>query len=84
MLRVRFLRNFAIWWNAYFNDLRLIGSFIEDGVMVFACNRQRPDGSCGAYNWLRPVFCHEYPRLFSYFEKPTVIKGCSFKFSPRK
>jgi hypothetical protein len=84
MLRLRPLRNLAVWWNAYFNNLRLIGSFIEDGVIVFACNYLRPDGLCGAYNLLRPVFCYEYPRLFSYFEKPVVLPDCGFKFSPRK
>ncbi|MDR1996915.1 MAG: YkgJ family cysteine cluster protein [Candidatus Margulisbacteria bacterium] len=84
MLRIAALRNFAIWWNKYFNNLYLIGSFLDDGLMVFGCNYLRDDGRCGNYNLSRPVFCFEYPRLFKYFEKPVELPGCGFKFVARK
>ena len=83
MLKISLLRNFAVWWNKYFNNLHLIGSFLDEGLMVFACDYLQADGRCGNYNWTRPVFCAEYPRLFNYFEKPTVLKNCGFKFRPR-
>lgn len=78
-LRIRWLRNLAIWWNKYFNGLRLIGCLINDGYMVFSCNYQNTDGSCGWYGW-RAQFCREYPRNFKYFEIPTILKGCGYKF----
>jgi hypothetical protein len=78
-LRKRILRNFAIWWNKYFNKMRLIGCFIEDGYMVYACTLQLPNGKCGNYYW-RPFFCREYPRAFKYFEIPTTLPRCGYKF----
>ena len=84
MLKISALRNFAVWWNKYFNNLHLIGSLLDEGLMVFACDYLRPDGKCGNYNLTRPVFCYEYPRLFKYFETPAVLPGCGFTFSARK
>ncbi|MDR2430708.1 MAG: YkgJ family cysteine cluster protein [Candidatus Margulisbacteria bacterium] len=84
MLRIRWLKNFAVWWNQYFNNLYLIGSYPADGLLVFSCHYLRADGRCGNYNLSRPVFCFEYPRLFKYFEKPVELKNCGFKFAARK
>lgn len=82
-LRKRFLRNFAIWWNKYFNSLYHIGTFIEDGYMVYSCKLQNEDGSCGNYRW-RPLFCREYPHRFKYFEMPATLPGCGFKFEVKQ
>jgi hypothetical protein len=78
-LRKRWLRNFFIWWNSYFNHLNLIGVFIEEGFMVFNCRKQLPSGKCGNY-FFRPWFCREYPRGFKYFEMPCTLPGCGYKF----
>lgn len=80
-LKQRYIRNFAIWWNKYFNDLRLLGCLLDDGYIAFACNRQLPDGKCGRHNWLRPWFCSEYPRGFKYFQVPATLPGCGYKFT---
>lgn len=82
-LRRRFIRNFAVWWNKYFNNMHLVGIFIEDGYMVFSCDNQNEDGTCGNYFW-RPFFCREYPRAFGYFERPTTLAGCGYLFNPKK
>lgn len=85
MLKRRWARNFAIWWNDYFNDLTLIGCLLDDGILSFRCRRQKPNGTCGNYTWLRPVFCYEYPRIFKYFETPTTLPKCGYRFiSSRK
>jgi len=88
MINQRWIRNFVIWWNEYFNDLRLICCVLDEGYFVFTCQHLTKSGKCGKYNWLRPWFCFEYPRIFNYFEIPTTLKGCGYsfkaKFSARK
>lgn len=83
-LHLGFARNFVIWWNEYFNGLILIGSFLDDGYIVFTCKHLLPTGSCGNYTWRRPVFCYEYPRIFKYFETPTTLPDCGYRFQPRR
>lgn len=78
-LRVRSLRNFAIWWCYFFNRMRLIGCFIEDGYLLFTCEHITADNKCGCYSW-RPFLCREYPKAFGYFEEPVTLPGCGYKF----
>jgi hypothetical protein len=83
-LKMSFFRNLAIGWNEYFNDLILIGSLIDDGYIIFTCKHLLPTGACGNYNWKRPVFCYEYPRIFKYFEVPTTLPDCGYHYALRK
>jgi len=81
-LKMRPIRNFAVWWNKYFNGLRLIGCLLDEGIMVYTCKHITAEGKCGWYSW-RAQFCREYPRNFKYFEVPTTLKGCGYKFEKK-
>lgn len=73
----------AIWWSYFFNKMRLIGCFIDDGYLLFTCEHLTKDNKCDYYFW-RPFLCREYPRGFSYFIKPAVLPGCGYKFVAKK
>jgi Fe-S-cluster containining protein len=70
-------RELVTRWTSWIMGFHLKRIEYDPPYLVFGCDNQRPDGSCGVYKW-RPNVCRNYP-LLDYFEEPALFDTCGYK-----
>jgi Fe-S-cluster containining protein len=77
LLSNSFTRGLVIRWTSWIMGFHLKRIDYDPPYLVFGCNNQCPDGSCGVYKW-RPNVCRNYP-LVDFFEEPALFDSCGYK-----
>ena len=77
LLSNSFTRELVIRWTSWVMGFHLKKIEYDPHYLVFGCNNQRLDKSCGTYKW-RPNVCRNYP-LVDFFEEPALFKTCGFR-----
>ena len=77
---------FFHWWATEVNGFYERSFEVEapqgEQIRIYSCRHLTAEGKCANYA-LRPVVCRTWPRV-DYFGQPSLMKGCGYRFQPRK
>ncbi len=77
---------FFHWWATEVNGFYERSFEVEapegQQMRIYSCRHLTAEGRCNNYAF-RPVVCRTWPRI-DYFGQPSLMKGCGYRFEPRK